>query len=261
MSDFWSRRRASVEAEEAADRRTEEESRGAALDAGAETDADLCAALGLPDPDALGPGDDVSAFMARVVPERLRRRALRVLWARDPRLANLDGLVDYGGDFTDAGLRAGVVATVYEVGRGAARRIDALAHEAEGEPVAADIRRPEGDGAIGPEGGRIGARGDDDGREEAPSGDAMHGDGATDGSDRPAGEGGTARGPHRAPDAARTHAEGFAVGGPDPSPHPVGDVETPGRSPHAETGNAQAEAAGEPAPRRRMRFTFAQDAA
>lgn len=156
MSDFWTRRRAAARAEEEARARSEEEARAAAVETEAETDSELCATLGLPDVEALGPGDDLSAFMARAVPQRLRRRALRALWARDPRLANLDGLLDYGQDFTDAGVRAGAVATAYEVGRGAVRRLDALAGDEAPEvdrdgAVASDVRPPEGDGnAAGP---------------------------------------------------------------------------------------------------------------
>ena len=37
-------------------------------------------------------GDDFSGFMARNVPDHLRRRALRKLWVSNPVLANLDGL-------------------------------------------------------------------------------------------------------------------------------------------------------------------------
>ena len=140
MSDFWSRRRASVEAEEAAHERAGAEAQGEALEAG--TDAEICEALGLPDPDRLGPEDDVSAFMARAVPQRLRRRALRALWARDPRLANLDGLIDYGQDFTDAGMKAGTVATIYEVGRGLVRRMDAEPAGEEPVRMATGVRPP-----------------------------------------------------------------------------------------------------------------------
>jgi hypothetical protein len=85
-TDFWSRRRAAVEAEaesEAARAAAEAE---AALDqAQAEqiaekTDDELLAELGLPEPDSLSLGVDFAAFMLSAGPVRLRRRALRGLW-------------------------------------------------------------------------------------------------------------------------------------------------------------------------------------
>ncbi|MEL6978654.1 MAG: DUF3306 domain-containing protein [Pseudomonadota bacterium] len=83
-----------------------------------ETDEAALERLGLPDPDALKPGDDVSGFMARSVPSRLRNRALRKLWVSNPVLANLDELVDYGEDFTDAATVIENLTTAYQVGRG-----------------------------------------------------------------------------------------------------------------------------------------------
>lgn len=82
------------------------------------TDAEILEELGLPDPAELKAGDDFSAFMARAVPEHLRRRALRRLWLSDPALANLDELVDYGQDFTDAALAVTNIQTGFQLGRG-----------------------------------------------------------------------------------------------------------------------------------------------
>jgi hypothetical protein len=107
-STFWTRRKAAVQAEADAEvqaaRRAAQVTEAKALDvAQAEmTEADLLESLGLPDPDTLTKGDDFTAFMARAVPEHLRRRALRKLWVSNPVLANLDGLVDHGEDYTDA---------------------------------------------------------------------------------------------------------------------------------------------------------------
>ncbi|NRB00129.1 MAG: DUF3306 domain-containing protein [Rhodobacteraceae bacterium] len=72
----------------------------------------------LPDPDNLGEGDDFMAYLSEGVPELLKRRALRQLWRSNPVLANVDGLVDYGDDFTDAAMVPEVLATVYQVGKG-----------------------------------------------------------------------------------------------------------------------------------------------
>ena len=51
-----------------------------------ETDEELLARLGLPDPETLVKGDDFSRFMSTAVPEHLRRRALRRLWRSNPTL-------------------------------------------------------------------------------------------------------------------------------------------------------------------------------
>jgi len=105
------------------------------------TDAELLEELGLPDPDSIGPGDDVKGFMAQAVPARLRNRALRALWRSNPVLANVDGLVDYGEDFTDAARVVEALATAWQVGRGYAREgVSAEeAAEAADEATAAEI--------------------------------------------------------------------------------------------------------------------------
>ena len=132
-ADFWSRRRAAVAAEERA-----EEAAGRQAAAAGERkapderpDAELLAELELPDPDGMKQGDDFSAFMAEAVPERLRRRALRRLWRTNPVLANLDNLVDYGEDYTDAALAVENLQTAYRVGKGMLRHLEALAEAAE----------------------------------------------------------------------------------------------------------------------------------
>ena len=129
---FWSRRRAQVEAEEAAEaarRAAEEESREAAQVA-EKTDEEILAEYGLPDPDSIKMGDDVTGFMQKAIPERLRRRALRGLWRSNPVLACLDGLNDYDGDFTNAATDAPGVATAYRVGKGLLKHVEALEAEA-----------------------------------------------------------------------------------------------------------------------------------
>ncbi|MEM7508347.1 MAG: DUF3306 domain-containing protein [Pseudomonadota bacterium] len=87
-------------------------------DAPEKTEEEMLAELGLPAPEELQPGDDFSGFMAKAVPERLRNRALRRLWLTNPVLANLDELVDYGEDFTDAATVIENLQTVYRVGKG-----------------------------------------------------------------------------------------------------------------------------------------------
>ena len=81
-------------------------------------DEEVLEELGLPDPDTLERGDNFTAFMAKAVPARLRNRALRRLWISDPVLANLDELLDYGEDFTDAATVVENLQTAYQVGKG-----------------------------------------------------------------------------------------------------------------------------------------------
>jgi hypothetical protein len=136
---FWSRRRAAVQAEAEA----EEKARRRALEAEREaeqaraieekTDEELLVELNLPDPDSMKPGDDFSAFMKEVVPDRLRRRALRRLWTSDPALANLDMLVEYGEDYTDSATVVANLQTAYQVGKGMMAHVEKMAEEAEAE--------------------------------------------------------------------------------------------------------------------------------
>ena len=133
MSDFWSRRRAAVAAEDIAEDQAVKARAEAAFKAeqAEKSDEQLLEELGLPDPGSLQPGDDVAGFMAKAVPDRLRRRALRQLWKLNPVLANVDGLVDYGEDFTDAATVVENLQTAYQVGKGMQAHIDALAAQAE----------------------------------------------------------------------------------------------------------------------------------
>ena len=129
MSDFWSRRKQGVAREEKRAREAEVEASAAVDRAALEelSDEEALARLELPDPDTLSPGDDFARFLAREVPERIRRRALRTLWRSNPVLANVDGLVDHGEDYTDAATVPALLKTSYEVGRGLAahvRRMD-----------------------------------------------------------------------------------------------------------------------------------------
>jgi len=142
-SDFWSRRKARVqqeaEGEALQEARLEEAAQIATREAEAEekTDAEILAELDLPDPDTLQKGDDFSVFLKQAVPERIRRRALRRLWTSNPVLANLDALVDYGEDYTDAARVVENLSTTYQVGKGM------LAHVQEMERKAAALLEAE----------------------------------------------------------------------------------------------------------------------
>lgn len=114
----WSRKKLEPEIEVAAEA---PESKAALEDT--LTDEEILEQLELPDPDSLKEGDDFSAFMQAAVPDHLRRKALRKLWTSNPALANLDGLLDYGDDFTDAAMVPEVLNTAYKVGRGILKEI------------------------------------------------------------------------------------------------------------------------------------------
>lgn len=125
MSDFWSRRRAAVQAEEQAQEVSARALRAAEDEARLEDrdDAELLAEAGLPDPDLIETSEEVQAFLRSALPQRLKTRALRRLWRMNPVLACLDGLNDYDGDFTDAAHMRADMKTAYQVGRGILREI------------------------------------------------------------------------------------------------------------------------------------------
>ena len=131
--DFWARRKAKVEAEILAEQAAVEQLVLAEQNAVLEekTDAELLEELDLPDPDTLVMGDDFSVFMSKTVPDRIRRRALRILWRSNPVLANVDMLVDYGEDFTDAAMAVENIQTTYQVGKGMLKHVQEMARQAE----------------------------------------------------------------------------------------------------------------------------------
>ena len=131
--DFWARRKAKVEAETLAEQAAVEQIVLAEQHAVLEekTDAELLEELDLPDPDTLVMGDDFSVFMSKTVPDRIRRRALRILWRSNPVLANVDMLVDYGEDFTDAAMAVENIQTTYQVGKGMLKHVQEMARQAE----------------------------------------------------------------------------------------------------------------------------------
>ncbi len=142
--DFWSRRKAAVQRSEELERVQVEEAEAAKERAELETqsDAEILEELNLPDPDTLTEKDDFSQFLSAAVPERLKRRALRRLWGLNPVLANLDGLVDYADDFTDAATVVTNLQTVYQVGKGMVERFVEGEEDQVAEEVAEAIVEP-----------------------------------------------------------------------------------------------------------------------
>lgn len=151
----WSRRK--VEARDAPEEATAEEQQdapAAALPSEPRAPEDEDGALdleALPDIDSLTYESDFTVFMRKGVPPDLRRRALQKLWRSNPTLANLDGLVEYGEDYTKVGTVKQVVRTAYQVGRGMLERLEPRTAEdqpAGEEPAVAtdETARLEGEG-------------------------------------------------------------------------------------------------------------------
>ena len=128
---FWARRKAKVEAEAHADLKAVEARNLSEEQAELDelSDDALLEKLELPNPDEMKMGDDFSGFMSKSVPDRLRRRALRTLWRSNPVLANVDNLVDYGEDFTDAALAVENIQTAYQVGKGMLKHVQEMARQ------------------------------------------------------------------------------------------------------------------------------------
>lgn len=142
-ADFWSRRREAVareeRAEEAAVLVAEEAERERAL---AEvSDEELLEEAGLMAPEELDSPEAVREFLASALPQRLKTRALRRLWRLNPVLANVDGLVDYGEDFTDGAKIIENMQTAYQVGKGMLKHVEELARQAEAEEADEDEAR------------------------------------------------------------------------------------------------------------------------
>jgi|GEM_PF-175333 len=70
--------------------------------------------------DALDASSDYTRFLAPGVPEAIRQKALRKLWASDPVLSAVEPFQEYAGDFTDAAVAVapGTLRTAYRVGKG-----------------------------------------------------------------------------------------------------------------------------------------------
>ena len=134
----WSRRKAATREKQSAVKESdeaapslEEEPADVPAPAGGEAAPEEAAPPDLPDIDSLTAESDFTVFMRDGVPDELRKLALRKLWRSDPVLANVDGLVDYGEDFTDAADVVKNLQTAYQVGKGYEQEEPDAADEAE----------------------------------------------------------------------------------------------------------------------------------
>ncbi|EBA13956.1 DUF3306 domain-containing protein [Roseobacter sp. CCS2] len=122
QANFWDRRRANVAVEA-----KQVEIAKVEADLADRTDEEILAELDLPVPEDVADPDQIRAFLTKAVPQRIKTRALRQLWRINPMLANLDGLVDYGEDYTDSATVVENLQTAYQVGKGMVAKIEALA--------------------------------------------------------------------------------------------------------------------------------------
>ncbi len=69
----------------------------------------------LPDIETLDDTSDYTPFMQKGVPDELRSKALKRLWQLDPLFNEVDGLVEYGEDFS---ISHQIAKSLYRVGKG-----------------------------------------------------------------------------------------------------------------------------------------------
>jgi len=123
---------------------------------------ELLEKYGLPDPENIELGTDITGFMRKEIPEFLRRKALRGLWKSNPVLAVLDGLNDYDEDYTLASTAGQTVTSLYKVGEGLVDRAKKAADVVEDQSIeqvrlstdgadSAIVQEPEPDDTLEPE--------------------------------------------------------------------------------------------------------------
>jgi len=100
----------------------------------------------LPPVESLSKDSDYSAFMRPEVPQELRQKALRQLWATDPVLSSPDVFDMHNLDYNAVPTFPEGVKTLYRVGRGLVDAMEADAEEAEARKAAES--RPAPDAAV-----------------------------------------------------------------------------------------------------------------
>lgn len=95
----------------------------------------------LPPIDSLTKDSDFTPFLRAGVAPELRQQALHKLWRSDPVLANLDGLLEYGEDYSLPFKTPQLVVTAYQVGKGMVRSAldDSAAADAPPDETAAAL--------------------------------------------------------------------------------------------------------------------------
>lgn len=99
---------------------------------------------------SLGDNPDVTPFLKPGVPPALRQAALRQLYRLNPKLANLDGLVDYDDDFRSPSMTLSTFRSAWQAGRGYLNRpTDGTTAAHEAPPPADKSDPPPADGTAG----------------------------------------------------------------------------------------------------------------
>lgn len=70
------------------------------------------------DVEKLDLNSDFSVFMKAAVPQHIRRLALNKLWRLDPAYGVIDGMLEYGEDYSKMHKAGTVIQTAYQVGKG-----------------------------------------------------------------------------------------------------------------------------------------------
>lgn len=99
----------------------------------------------LPDIESLDASSDFSVFMRPGVPEHLRTLALRKMWRADPIFSKLDGLLEYGEDYTIQSWPKGTIRTAYQIGRGFVNELEKLGGAEPPPQTAGPAPEPAGD--------------------------------------------------------------------------------------------------------------------
>lgn len=61
---------------------------------------------------------DFSQFLKTTVPQHIKRMALQKLWRTDPAFGVVDGLLEYGEDYSDLHKKGAVIQSAYQAGKG-----------------------------------------------------------------------------------------------------------------------------------------------
>lgn len=131
----------------------------AASNASAENEATAPPDWSAIDLDKLDGNSDYAPFMRDGVPEHIKNKALKKLWATNPIMARMDGLDDYCEDFSDAAWVAPNLRTSYKVGQGFLSDEEAAQWDALGKPDASDADAKVAAGASDSAGAAVAADG------------------------------------------------------------------------------------------------------
>ena len=143
----WSRRKAEEKTgqppaktlQEAAEEQTTEATRGKAAEKPEEKPEEPFDLSKLPSIESLGKDSDYTMFMQKGVPDDLRLKAIRRMWATDPSIAGPDLLDMHAWDYTgNDGLRPLVAPALEAVAAAAKELIERSREAAKDKPPAAD---------------------------------------------------------------------------------------------------------------------------